>query len=950
MAPLKRLTALATTALLTSVATPAFAATPEAPVLVSPANGSVSSSSNLSLAVTASDLDGGTLQLRFEGRKKGATVSNAQPFTLVVLPDTQNYTYSGRQWTINAQTQWVLDTRSSFNTAMVVHLGDLVSNYDNVTQWGHASAGMKVLDDAAMPNTVTPGNHDFNNASGAFTEYDTYFPPTRYLSKTWTPSTASYGGYLGQNLFGTDPVDRRNMDNFALFSAGGTDFLVLNLEWEAPQYALDWGTKVLAAYPDRTAILVTHSFLQLSGGRNTTAQRPGGTSQTKLWTDFVAKQCSIRLVLSGHVHDGDLGEANRSDLNSCGEPVQQIMSDYQDRANGGNGWLRYYRFDPAAQTITTTTYSPTLNQYETDANSSFTVPFELSATEPAPFQEIGSTTVASGGTATQTWTGLDADTEYEWRAVAGDGTDSTTSEVWTVRTPASTTLVDDTFTRITSNGWGAADATHGWTVKGSTSVYSVDGEAAKVVDPVGSTRGGTLTGLSVSEAQYTLDLANAGTASGSGTYVTLATRSAGGNAYRAKARYVATGGINLELSRVVGSSEVSLGATSSGITATAGLKLRLRLELEGTSPTRLRLKLWPAAGTEPATWKLSATDATAALQTPGTAGVEVYTSGTATGASTLSFDRFTVTALGAVTPPANQPPKARIATPTINDLTVNVDATGSTDTDGNITKYEWDFGDNTTGTGATSSHTYITAGTYTVTLKVTDDDNATDTTTTQVGVTPPTGPVAADGFSRTVSNGWGSADKGGSWSLTGAANRYSIAGDVGRQTLTTLGSSATSTLAGVTATSLDLRANLAWSRTSSAGTLYASLIPRRVNSNSDYRCSVLVATSGAIQLQLVTGVSGVQTTLATKKVPGLTQTAGTQYRVSCLAALQGDGTQLAAKLWPVGTTEPTDWLLSAVDKSPALQVAGSPAVSSYLSSGATQPATLSVDLLEATQP
>ncbi len=161
-----------------------------------------------------------------------------------------------------------------------------------------------MLDDARMPNTVIAGNHDFNNTTGEFPEYDTWFPPSRYAGKAWIPSTASYGGYLGQNLFGPDPVDRRNMDNFALFTAGGRDFLVLNLEWETPQYSLDWAAKVLAAYPDRIAILTTHSFVQINGTRRTVPQRPGGIAAETAWTTFVSQQCSIKLVLSGHYHHG----------------------------------------------------------------------------------------------------------------------------------------------------------------------------------------------------------------------------------------------------------------------------------------------------------------------------------------------------------------------------------------------------------------------------------------------------------------------------------------------------------------------------------------------------------------------------------------------------------------------------------------------------------------------
>jgi len=51
--------------------------------------------------------------------------------------------------------------------------------------------------------------------------------------------------------------------------------------------------------------------------------------------------------------------------------------------------------------------------------------------------------------------------------------------------------------------------------------------------------------------------------------------------------------------------------------------------------------------------------------------------------------------------------------------TVTFSAAGSTDNVG-IASYEWDFGDGTSGTGVTASHTYDNVGTYNVTLTVTD--------------------------------------------------------------------------------------------------------------------------------------------------------------------------------------------------------------------------------------
>lgn len=61
------------------------------------------------------------------------------------------------------------------------------------------------------------------------------------------------------------------------------------------------------------------------------------------------------------------------------------------------------------------------------------------------------------------------------------------------------------------------------------------------------------------------------------------------------------------------------------------------------------------------------------------------------------------------------------------DADVGFDATGSYDPDGSLVSYAWDFGDGTTSTDVSSLHTYDAAGTYTVTLTVTDDDGLTDT-------------------------------------------------------------------------------------------------------------------------------------------------------------------------------------------------------------------------------
>jgi WD40 repeat protein len=102
------------------------------------------------------------------------------------------------------------------------------------------------------------------------------------------------------------------------------------------------------------------------------------------------------------------------------------------------------------------------------------------------------------------------------------------------------------------------------------------------------------------------------------------------------------------------------------------------------------------------------------------------------------------TGLGSA-PPSNTPPTAAFTVSTTQGtapLSVTLDASASTDSDGTITQYQWSTSDGQTTSGRKVTITFPNAGTYTINLVVTDDKGAQSTNAAQQTVTVEPKPVA----------------------------------------------------------------------------------------------------------------------------------------------------------------------------------------------------------------
>ncbi|MBN1345468.1 MAG: metallophosphoesterase [Phycisphaerae bacterium] len=285
----------------------------------------------------------------------GCAAQEKEPFTVVLLPDTQNYSDKCPE-TYMAQTEWIKAKAKEENIKFVIHLGDIVQHAENEDEWQRADRAQKVLD-GIVPYSMAPGNHDVDKqfstkglkkvtkVTRGTSLYDKYFGPQRFKKYPW------YGGHKGAS----------NANNYCFFEGGGMKFMVLSLEFAPSDETLAWANDVVDKHRDRQVIVATHFHLRV-GSRPKDVDPYGlkGNVGEAVWNKLIRKHENIFMIVCGHVS----GVFHQTAVNDAGRRVHEILADYQRLPNGGDGWLQLVKFVPAEGKIKVIAYSPKLDKYD----------------------------------------------------------------------------------------------------------------------------------------------------------------------------------------------------------------------------------------------------------------------------------------------------------------------------------------------------------------------------------------------------------------------------------------------------------------------------------------------------------------------------------------------------------------------------------------------------------
>ncbi len=282
-------------------------------------------------------------------------ITDSEEFTLIVLPDTQIYSYDkpdfrqcSRKEIFEQQTQWIADNAQKENIKFVLHVGDIVQLENEPYQWENANESMSTLD-GVVPYCFAVGNHDLiNDSTRNSTNFNNTFPYSRYESEQW------YGGRMLND--GYTPKD--NYDNsYHFFSGGGMDFMIVSLECGPTDDMIAWANEIILKNSDRRVIVITHSYMLGNNTRDKTTNylppSPPANSGEMLWQKLISKHANIFMVLSGHHENSVEYKGLLRSKGIHGNIVNQLLcGDWFD------GWLRVLNFVPEEDKIVIRTYSP----------------------------------------------------------------------------------------------------------------------------------------------------------------------------------------------------------------------------------------------------------------------------------------------------------------------------------------------------------------------------------------------------------------------------------------------------------------------------------------------------------------------------------------------------------------------------------------------------------------
>lgn len=305
------------------------------------------------------------------------SLENQQSWTMILLPDIQNYVkFKRNQPILDVMMNWIVENEEKMNIKMVMCTGDLVEHDDIVNpdpkkmdqtgkqQWEATAKAFEKLD-GKIPYVTATGNHDYNIFSYTHKPKTTHFP--QYFPADKNSKNQRLLREVTANVYGNPSLENAS---YEWKSPHGKDFLFLSLEFAPRDTILRWANQVVnqEKYANHSVLLLTHAYLNFKNEHIETAKYDlqDANYGTAVFNRLVKPSKNIEMVFSGHIgspNDVKKHLGFRIDKNAAGKNVSQMTFNAQalgggTYGSGGDGWIRILEFLPDGKTVRVRTFSP----------------------------------------------------------------------------------------------------------------------------------------------------------------------------------------------------------------------------------------------------------------------------------------------------------------------------------------------------------------------------------------------------------------------------------------------------------------------------------------------------------------------------------------------------------------------------------------------------------------
>ncbi len=189
----------------------------------------------------------------------------------------------------------------------------------------------------------------------------------------------------------------------------------------------------------------------------------------------------------------------------------------------------------------------------------------------------------------------------------------------------------------------------------------------------------------------------------------------------------------------------------------------------------------------------------------------------------------------------------------------------------------------------------------------------------------------SDSFSRTVTQSWGSTDKGIVYQVDGTAANFTVDKGVGDIEVPEPNLIRSVYLSGVRLQDVDVRFRATTDKLPQGGGQMIYFVARRIKGETQYIGRLRIATDGTLRLQAARDIGGSVTLLGAESlVPNVDFKPDSFIWIRAQVA-GSNPTMIRLKAWSGDAPEPSNWEYTALDASPPLQASGEIGLSAYLS-------------------